>query len=91
MPCSPGVSPVVIEVSGVYYAVYGRRVSYVADGLTYTQQFSADLTPWANVGTAPTVIATDGVIEAVRIEFPGLIDFGSGPQKTRFFQLGVSQ
>jgi fibronectin-binding autotransporter adhesin len=84
-------TPVVIEESGIYYAVYGRRVSYVADGLTYTQQFSPRLSVWGNFATAPTVIATDGIIEAVKVPFPGLFDYGSGLEEAKFFRLGVSQ
>ena len=85
-------TPVIIEESGNYYAVYGRRVNYVTAGLTYTQQFSADLTStWYTDTTTPTVIATDGVIDAVKIALPGLIPTDSGPQKARFFQCGVSQ
>ncbi|OYV06248.1 MAG: hypothetical protein CFE26_07320, partial [Verrucomicrobiales bacterium VVV1] len=84
-------TPVVIEESGIYYAVYGRRVDHATSGLTYTQQFSPGLSVWGNFATAPTVIATDGTIEAVKVPFPGLFDFGSGPQKATFFRMEVSQ
>ena len=30
-------------------------------------------------------------IQAVRLPFAGLIGFASGPQKARFFQVGVTQ
>ena len=84
-------TPVVIQESGIYYAVYGRRVDYATSGLTYTQQFSPRLSAWGNFATAPTVIATDGTIEAVKVPFPGLFDYGSGPEKATFFRMKVSQ
>ena len=84
--------PVIIEESGTYYAVFGRRTSYMADGLTYTLRFSADLSsPWNVSGATPTVFATDGTIDAVKVPFPGLIPTDNGPQKARFFDVGVSQ
>jgi hypothetical protein len=30
-------------------------------------------------------------IEAVKVPFPGLFDFGSGPEKATFFRMEVSQ
>ena len=75
----------------MYYAVYGRRVDHATSGLTYTQQFSPGLSVWGDFATAPTVIATDGTIEAVKVPFPGLFDFGSGPEKATFFRMEVSQ
>jgi autotransporter-associated beta strand protein len=84
-------TPVVIQESGIYYAVYGRRVDYATSGLTYIQQFSPRLSTWGNFATAPTVIATDGTIEAVKVPFPGLFDYGSGPEKATFFRMKVSQ
>jgi hypothetical protein len=84
-------TPVVIEESGMYYAVYGRRVDHATSGLTYIQQFSPRLNVWGDFATAPTVIATDGTIDAVKVPFPGLFDFGSGPEKATFFRMKVSQ
>jgi autotransporter-associated beta strand protein len=83
--------PVLLPEGGTYYAVFGRRADYVAAGLTYTVQFSADLSsPWVASAVAPTTLATDGVIDAVSVPFPGLIDTDSGPQKARFFRVEVS-
>jgi fibronectin-binding autotransporter adhesin len=84
-------TPVVIEEGGFYYAVYGRRVDHATSGLTYTQQFSPGLSVWGDFATAPTVIATDGTIDAVKVPFPDLFDFGSGPEKATFFRMEVSQ
>ena len=91
---TPG-QPILLEEGGTYYAVFGRRKDYVAAGLTYTVQFSADLTPayWYNSPTAPTLVSGDpsaGDIDAVRVPFPGLIPTDSGPKKATFFRLNVT-
>jgi autotransporter-associated beta strand protein len=87
---TPG-QPVLLEDGGTYYAVFGRRTTYVTDGLTYNVQFSADLSsPWVTSGATPTILATSGGIEAVSVPFPGLIITDSGPQKARFFRVVVS-
>jgi hypothetical protein len=84
-------SPALLPDGETYFAVFGRRTDYVAAGLTYTAQFSADLSsPWLVSVAEPTVLATDGEIDAVSVPFHGLIDTDSGPQKARFFRLGVS-
>jgi autotransporter-associated beta strand protein len=86
---TPG-SPVLLEDGGNYYAVFGRRTTYIADGLTYNVQFSADLSsPWVTSGVTPTVLATGSGIDAVSVPFPGLIATDSGPQKARFFRVEV--
>lgn len=82
--------PVIVQDGGVWYAVYGRRIDYVAAGLTYTVEFSNNLTPWTADVTTPTVIATDGVIEAVRVPFPNFVDGPSGPQKPQFFRVVIT-
>jgi autotransporter-associated beta strand protein len=84
--------PVVIEQGGVRYAVFGRRVDHAAAGLDYAVRFSADLEPgyWETSDTVPAVLATDGVIEAVAVPYPGPVPTSSGPRDARFFQVGVS-
>jgi autotransporter-associated beta strand protein len=83
--------PVLVKDSGVWYAVYGRRKDYVSAGLTYTVEFSNSLLDWVDNESTPEVIATDGVIDAVRVPFPNIIDGGdNGPQKPRFFQVEVT-
>jgi len=72
-------------------AVFGRRLTAVTDGLTYTLQFSADLVNWATSATTPTQIATDATIEAVSVTYPGTITTpGGGTQVPRFFRVLVS-
>ena len=91
---TPGV-PKLVEDGGMYYAVFGRRADYLTAGITYTVRFSADLENgyWVTSTEVPEDLtpATTGPIHAVRIPVPGLIDSASGPQKARFFQVGVSE
>jgi hypothetical protein len=74
----------------VYYAVFGRRVDHVTAGVTYTVQFSAGLNQWITSATLPTVIATDGTIDAVRIRFPNFVITPSGPKKPTFFRVQIA-
>ena len=83
--------PVLVEDSGVYYAVFGRRADYVAAGLTYTVQFSAELGTWTDGTTTPTVIATDGTIDAVRVPFPNFVPTNAGPKKPTFFRVVIAE
>jgi hypothetical protein len=58
----------------------------VAAGITYTVQFSADLTSWENSITTPTLIASDAEMDAVSVPFPTLLGNGAKP---RFFRLSI--
>jgi fibronectin-binding autotransporter adhesin len=82
--------PILEEDGGIYYAVFGRRVNYVAAGLTYTVQFSAGLDQWTSSVTVPSTVATDGVIDAVRVPFPNTVPTPSGPKKPTFFRVVIS-
>lgn len=82
--------PVLEEEGGIYYAVFGRRKDYLTAGLTYTVQFTAGLDQWSNSATTPTVIATDGVIDAVRVPFPTAVASPSGPKKPYFFRVQIA-
>jgi autotransporter-associated beta strand protein len=81
--------PILVKDAGVWYAVFGRRKDHVEAGLTYTVEFSNSLSTWVDSVTIPTVIATDGTIDAVRVPFPNFIDGPSGPQKPTFFRVEV--
>lgn len=70
-----------------FRALYGRRKDYVAAGLTYVVQFSGDLITWESSSTVPTVIADDGVIEAVTVPYPFFVN----GLKARFFRVQVSR
>jgi hypothetical protein len=86
---APG-QPVLQVESGVYYAVFGRRVDHQTAGVTYTVQFSTGINQWSTSATLPTVIATDGTIEAVRVRFPNFVTTPSGPKKPTFFRVQIS-
>ncbi|MEI6654986.1 MAG: autotransporter-associated beta strand repeat-containing protein [Verrucomicrobiota bacterium] len=91
-------SPVAVNVAvggGVdYRAVFGRRKTYVADGLTYTVQFSVDMSAWTNSGDTPATLATDGTIDAVSVPYPLVIPYTRGGipgyEKPTFFRVAVS-
>ena len=83
--------PILEEDAGIYYAVFGRRTDYLAAGLIYTVEFSNALSAWTPTGTAPTILATDGVIDVVRVPFLNIVPSPSGPQKPTFFHVEVSQ
>jgi ELWxxDGT repeat protein len=69
-----------------FAAVYTRRKDYLAVGLTYTVQFSADLAIWQSSAAVPTVLADDGTHQAVSVPYP----FFVGGKKARFFRVEIS-
>ena len=72
-------------------AVFGRRLTAVADGLTYTLEFSADLVNWATSGATPTQVAADATIQAMSVDYPASITTtGGGTQVPRFFRVLVA-
>ncbi len=72
--------------SGVdFRALFVRRKDYVAAGLTYTPQFSADLAMWVNSAAVPAVLADDGVNQIVSVPYPVFI----AGKKARFFKISV--
>lgn len=87
---SPG-QPILEEDGGIWYAVFCRRADYLDAGLIYTAMFSYALSDWTATGVAPTVIATDSVIDVVRVPFLNFVPSDSGPRKPTFFQVEVSQ
>jgi autotransporter-associated beta strand protein len=86
---TPG-KPILEEVGGVWYAVFTRRKDHVDAGLTYSVEFSSDLSPWTASAVGATVVASDSLLEVVRVPFPNLVSSDSGPQKPRFFQVKVT-
>lgn len=76
---NPGSSP-------TYNALFSRRKDWSAAGLSYTVQFSGDLTTWANSTDTPTVVGTDTNNEAVEVPFPALV---SG-KAARFYRIVVN-
>jgi hypothetical protein len=70
-------TPFIAQSPGpVFHAVFGRRSDHIAAGLTYRVQFSSDMNAWTVSEAVPTVLADDGVIQAVSVPFPaGAIQF----------------
>jgi hypothetical protein len=66
-------------------AIYIRRKDHVQAGLTYTPSFSADLGTWEASTETPTILADDGIYQAVCVPYPEIEG-----QPARFFKLGVS-
>jgi hypothetical protein len=87
VPGSPTTRVTSTQYAVDYRALYGRRKDYVIAGLTYTTQFSADLTTWVTSTATPTVIADDGVMQAVTVPYPLSID----GRKPLFFRVAVTQ
>ena len=73
-----------------YRAVFGRRKNYLAAGLTYTVQFSADLNAWVNSSATPSVVASDATMDAVSVPYPLFIATARGVEKPTFFRVAVS-
>jgi len=80
-------------VDGKYYAVFGRRTNHVAAGLTYTVQFSATMAEgeWTDGSATPTQIASDGVIDVMKVPYQNLIITPRGAEKPTFFRMKVTQ
>lgn len=66
-------------------AIFIRRKDHAQAGLTYTPHFSATLGTWQPSAATPTILADDGVYQAVCVPYPQI----SG-QPARFFKLGVT-
>jgi len=79
-----------LDSSDGYALVYGRRLDYVALGLTYTAQFSADLVEWVDDATEPAVLAADSEFEAVRVGYPATIPTANGDLAPRFARVKIT-
>jgi hypothetical protein len=75
-----------------FRAVFAWRKDWAAAGLTYTVQFSADLTEWVDSAETPTLLESgSGDIDAVYVDYPMIIETTAGFEKAQFFRLSVSQ
>jgi sialate O-acetylesterase len=93
---TPGLPLAVVEnltSNGVdFRAAFGRRKDWAATGLTYTVQFSKDLTEWVDSAEAPALLESgSGDIDAVYVPYPLAIPTSNGYEKAQFFRLSVSQ
>ena len=70
--------------------VFGRRKDAAAAGLTYVAEFSADLLTWHAAAAAPTVLASDAVIDAVSVPWPAQVPVAGGSAAPRFFRVRVT-
>lgn len=70
--------------------IFGRRKDFATAGLTYTVQFSADLTAWQDNAAAPSVLASDAEIDAVSVPWTASVPTtGGGTAAARFFRVKV--
>lgn len=86
----PTTSTANIPNSVDFRSVFGRRKNYLSAGLTYTVQFSADLSAWVNSTATPTVLASDATMDAVSVPYPLFINTVNGVEKPSFFRIVVS-
>jgi alpha-tubulin suppressor-like RCC1 family protein len=66
-------------------AIFIRRKDHVQTSLTYTPNFSANLSTWQVSADTPTVLADDGIYQALCLPYPLI----SG-QPAKFFNVQVS-
>jgi uncharacterized repeat protein (TIGR01451 family) len=66
--------------------LFMRRVSHVADGLSYFVEFSADLTTWHTSSSVPQVLLADGAYELCSVPYPFFLPNGG---KARYFRVRV--
>lgn len=90
---TPG-SPVAVNFAvggGVdFRAVFGRRKDYVAAGLTYTVQFSADVGVWTDSVATPTLLTSatsTGDIDAYSVPYPLFVPTTTGSKKPTLFRV----
>jgi hypothetical protein len=68
-------------------AVFTRRADHASLGLTYTIQFSANMTTWSTSTTIPTVLNTQGDYQLVSVRYPLFV----GGRPARFFRITINQ
>lgn len=71
--------------SFTFRAVFARRKNYVAAGLSYTVEFSGDLSTWKASTSSPSVLADDGEIQAVSVPYPFFVN----GKKATYFRVKV--
>ncbi len=71
-----------------FRGIFSRRTDRVAAELTYTAQFSSDMSFWVDSPVTPTVLAVDGTgqYEIVSVPFPPFLN----GKKVHFFRVAVS-
>jgi hypothetical protein len=78
--------PQLIREGSDVRAAFVRRKNFVESGLTYTVEFSANLSGWEASTATPTVLADDGTLQIATVPYPAFV----GGLKTQFFRLRVN-
>jgi uncharacterized repeat protein (TIGR02543 family) len=78
-----------------YQAVFGRRKNHAAAGLTYTAEFSANLTYWTPSNTGASILTGAGShdIEVVAVPFPDKVPLSQGDTEgspPKFFRIRIA-
>jgi len=71
--------------SFTFRAVYSRRKDFAAARLSYTVEFSGDLSTWKASTSKPSVLADDGEIQVVSVPYPFFVN----GKKATFFRVKV--
>ena len=71
--------------SFTFRAVFARRKDFGAAGLSYTVEFSGDLSSWRASTATPSVLADDGEIQAVSVPYPFFVN----GKKATYFRVKV--
>lgn len=71
--------------SFTFRAVFARRKDFEAVGLSYTVEFSGDLSFWRASTATPSVLADDGEIQAVSVPYPFFVN----GKKATYFRVKV--
>ena len=69
-----------------FRALFVRRVDYLAAGLTYTPEFSADMAAWQPGNATPAVLTDNGTLQVVSVPYPVFV----GGKKALYFRVQVS-
>jgi choline dehydrogenase-like flavoprotein len=83
----PGTGFEPLDMGIDFRALFVRRNDYAAAGLTYTPQFSANLSTWQDSAAVPTVLVDDGTYQIVSVPYPPYI----AGKKARFFRINVTK
>jgi hypothetical protein len=71
--------------SFTFRAVFARRKDFAAAGLSYTVEFSGDLSTWQASTSTPSILAEDSEIQVVSVPYPFFVN----GQKSAYFRVRV--
>ena len=63
-------APSVSITGGQTKLIFARRKAFAAENLTYTASFSGNLYNWTNATATPAVLADNGTMQIVSLDFP---------------------